>query len=153
MGSQKSLGMEMRSLNILIIRKIAEMTGMTADDQSITFMQGRIIEFLHMNQGKDVFQRDIEHSFGIRRPTATKILQSMERRGLISRQGVDYDARLKLVILTEKSMKLLAKMNEVFDRFESELIKGLTDDELEMLFKIMEKIKRNIGSPQTVLVP
>jgi DNA-binding MarR family transcriptional regulator len=144
MESQKSFGMEIRSLNILILRKISGLIGISEAEGYATLMHGRIIEFLYLNRNKEIFQRDIEHGFEIRRPTVTKILQSMERRGLIKRQGVDYDARLKQVILTEKAFQIQEKMVEVLNRFESESIKGLTEGELKLFFKVIDKVKRNL---------
>ena len=145
MEPNKLFGMEMRSMNILILRKISEITGIPEAEHPVTFMQGRMIEFLHANQDKEIFQRDIEQNFEIRRPTASKLLQSMEKRGLIKRQGVDYDARLKQVILTEKAIQLHAKMVETVRVFESNLIKGLTEEELSLFFDVIDKVKRNLS--------
>ena len=146
MEPQRSFGMEMRTLNILILRKISEKTGMTEDDIDVSFIQGRIIDYLCRDREGGVFQRDIEHTFEIRRPTATKILQSMERRGLIERQGVDYDARLKQIKLTEKAMRVRERVVEIINRFESELVSGISNDELELFFNVLDKIKHNLSS-------
>ena len=145
MESQKSFGMEIRSLNILILRKISGLIGISEVEGYATLMHGRIIEFLYLNRSKEIFQRDIEHSFEIRRPTVTRLLQSMERRGLIKREGVHYDARLKQVMLTEKALQVQERMGEVLNKFDSESVKGLTEEELEFFFKIIDKVKRNLG--------
>ncbi len=39
-----------------------------------------------MNEGKEIFQKDIEAEFNIRRSTATGILKLMEKNGFINRQ-------------------------------------------------------------------
>jgi DNA-binding MarR family transcriptional regulator len=144
MESQKSFSMEMRSLHILLLRKTSELSGIAEHDPNVTLMQSRTMEFLIQNKGKEVFQRDIEKDCEIRRPTATKILQSMERCGLIERHGVDYDARLKQIFLTEKALNIRQSIFEVFDSFEAEMVKGLTEEELHAFFKIIDKVKRNL---------
>jgi DNA-binding MarR family transcriptional regulator len=52
----------------------------------LTIMQNWIIGFLDMNEGKEIFQKDIEAEFNIRRSTATGILKLMEKNGFINRQ-------------------------------------------------------------------
>lgn len=150
MESQKSISMELRLLSILIQRrqanpKQADVSGMLHDD-SITDVRGRIMDYLYNNREKDVFQRDIEKEFGIRRPTATKLLQIMEKRGLITRQGVDYDARLKKILITEKGLHLHEKIPEIIDELEGILTNGLTEEEITSFFSVIEKIKRNLGA-------
>ena len=45
--------------------------------------------------GRDVYQRDIEQWFNIRRSSVTALLQGMEQDGFITRCAVEKDARLK----------------------------------------------------------
>ena len=145
METQRSFGMEMRSLHNLIVRKLSALSGIPEGEHHVTVMHGRVMEFLRINQDKEVFQRDIERNFEIRRPTATRILQSMEKRGLIRRQGVDYDARLKQVTLTERAMEIHEQMDDIHAKFEADSLKGLTEEEINAFFDVMQKIKRNIG--------
>ena len=52
--------------------------------------------------GRDVYQRDIEQWFNIRRSSVTALLQGMEQDGFITRCAVEKDARLKRLVATEK---------------------------------------------------
>ena len=47
------------------------------------------------NENRDVYQRDVEQWFHIRRSSVTAILQGMEQDGFITRCSVEKDARLK----------------------------------------------------------
>ena len=144
MESQKSFSMEMHSLHILLLRKISKISDISEYDQNVTLMQSRIIEFLIQNKDKEIFQRDIEKIFEIRHPTATKTLESMEKCGLIERHGIDYDARLKQIFLTEKALQIRQNVFKIFDRFETDMVKGLTKEELSAFFKIVDKVKHNL---------
>ena len=42
-----------------------------------------------------MFQRDVEQVFSLSRSTATGILQQLEEKGLLRRESVPSDARLK----------------------------------------------------------
>lgn len=54
------------------------------------------------NENRDVYQRDVEQWFHIRRSSVTAILQGMEQDGFITRCSVEKDARLKRLAATPK---------------------------------------------------
>lgn len=109
-----------------------------------TAYHGRIIGYLYGHRDTDVFQRDIENHFGIRRSTVTKVLQAMENNGLITRTAVLSDARLKKLSLTQKALDMHGHFREEIDNFEVMLSEGLTAEELESFFNITEKIYNNL---------
>ena len=144
MKTHNYVGMELRSLFNMIRRNRAEMSAKCATDPS-TILHYQTIAFLHLNQGKDIFQRDIEQQFEVRRPTATKFLQLMEQNGLITRENVENDARLKKILLTEKGKKLSGTAMKKLVQFENQLTKGLTDEETEAFLLTIHKIKKNLS--------
>ena len=77
--------------------------------------QGKILHFM-LAQSEDVFQRDIEEAFSLRPPTASEILKKMEQNGLISRQPVSYDARLKKIVLLPKALPVSYTHLDVYKR-------------------------------------
>ena len=68
-------------------------------------MNGWIMRYLYENRKKDIFQKDIEKFFSIGRSTVTNIIQILEKKGYVRRESVEYDARLKKVILTEQGIE------------------------------------------------
>ena len=58
---------------------------------NLTRMQLFILEYLYQHQEQDVFQRDLEAEFHVRRSTVTGILKGMEKKGLIQRLSVEED--------------------------------------------------------------
>ena len=89
--------------------------------EGLTAIQCIVLDYLYENGARDVFQRDLEVEFQIRRSTVTGILQGMERRGLISRQPVEQDARLKKLVLTEAGLRIHAKAEQHMREVESRL--------------------------------
>lgn len=144
LDTQRSVGMELRCLSNLIRRKASMHHSSHRPKDYVTMMHGQAITYLFMNQDRDVFQRDLEQAFEIRGPTATKILQSMERGGLVTRHEVDYDARLKKIRLTEKAVMVYGMMAERMGDFEKMLTKGLTEEEIAAFIAIVDKIKQNL---------
>lgn len=113
--------------------------------KNITGVQKWVIGYLSEHEGEDVFQRDLEEEFSIRRSTATGILQLMEKNDLIVRVPVSYDARLKKLVLTQKALDIQYEINREIQAHDKKLRNGISEEELEVFFKVMNKIKRNLG--------
>jgi DNA-binding MarR family transcriptional regulator len=111
---------------------------------SMSGNNGFIIGYLFNNRDRDVFQKDIEKKFGITRSTASKVLNLMEQKGLIERQSVAHDARLKKIVLTEKTESIAHLMSEDMSRIENILTNGFSDDEIATLYDYIDRIKNNI---------
>ncbi|MFQ9564328.1 MAG: MarR family winged helix-turn-helix transcriptional regulator, partial [Faecalibacillus intestinalis] len=92
-----------------------------------------------------VFQRDLEEEFSIRRSTATGILQLMEKNDLIIRQPVSYDARLKKLVLTKKASEIQNEIHKEIEKHDKKVREGITEEELEVFFNVMKKIKKNLS--------
>lgn len=144
MEERKRIGLAINTASRLFKRKVDNALNSRCEEK-ITGMQGFVIGFLSRNKDKDMFQRDIEKEFSIRRSTATSILQLMEKNGLITRVPFEKDARLKKIVLTEKSLRRHKIFTEEIDSLEQKLYSGLTEEEKAEFFRIIEKIKSNIG--------
>lgn len=143
MKSFNHLGMELRALFNVIRRNRIEFTTKCTEEPGTT-LHMRTITYLHMHQKEDVFQRDLEKEFEVRRSTATKFLQLMEQNGLIERHAVDYDARLKKITLTEKGNERFRDAMHVLEAFEQRMSAGLTQEEIEQFIITLRKIKQNL---------
>ena len=139
---RRLIGVEVKALANQIKRLVHDSIPQN-DTEGLTCMQGWIIGYLSMHEAKDIFQKDLEAEFNIRRSTATGILQLMEKNGLITREPVSYDARLKKLILTPKAKEICSRINHRIDRIENQVTKGLTQQELDAFFEIIDKIKKN----------
>ncbi|MDO4288166.1 MAG: MarR family winged helix-turn-helix transcriptional regulator [Eubacterium sp.] len=141
---ERHIGMEVKILSTLIDRRMNERIAEDSQGGGLTRMQGMVIRYLEENEDAPVFQRDIEKRFDIRRSTATSILQLMEKNGLIAKEAVDYDARLKRIIMTPKARAVQDHVCEIIKDFEAELKTGLSDGEVAIFFELLDKIKNNI---------
>ena len=106
--------------------------------------QGRTLHFL-LAQTDDIFQKDIEEEYSIRPSTATELLKQMEKNGLIVREPVAYDNRLKKIVVTDKA--LLYKQQVVADltALDETLVKGISEADLQVFFKEIEKMMDNLS--------
>ena len=144
MKNEKGIGYEIKTINNMIERKIISESKMNNNNNLVTLMQGKIMKYLFVNKDKQIFQKDIEDELKLRRSTVSGILKTMEKNGIITRMDNDKDARKKQVILTDISVKRGNEIKEKMIKFEKELRKNITDEELNIFFIVMEKIKNNI---------
>lgn len=137
------IGFEIRTLSNLIKRYVDNIAAKKYVD-NITGMHSWVIGFLYHNRDRDVFQKDLEEEFSIRRSTATVILQLMEKNGLITRCKVAYDARLKKLQLTPKAMETQEMIIKEIEQLETRMTQGIPAEEMAAFFHTLEKIKKNI---------
>jgi len=144
MEKRRAVGFEIKTVSNMIKRRIAKSPAVMATDK-MTGTHGWYLGYIYDRMDyQDVFQRDIEEAFQIRRSTATGILQLMEKNGLIIRESVDYDARLKKISLTPKAIAMHEALIKEIDVIEAQITEGLTAEEIQTLYSILEKIKRNV---------
>lgn len=111
----------------------------------LTGMQCRVMHYILVKCADGpVFQRDVENIFGLSRSTATGILQLMEKNGLILRESMDSDARLKSLIPTEKAACLDAQIGECLHQTEQCLTRGLSNEQLALFMETAARMSANL---------
>ena len=115
------------------------------EDSSLTHMQRNILHFiLFASIHGEIYQKDIEEEFQIRKSTATGILQLMEKNGFIRRESVARDARLKKLLPTEKSLALRNDILQNIQKVEQKMVNGIPEKELEMCMNTLQKMSQNL---------
>lgn len=140
MIQEPDLGKELRSLNYLIERRLNAMLSMNGVGD-ITPMHGMILGYLNMQEGHEVYQKDIETEFGITRSTVTSILKLMEQKGYIKREAVAHDARLKRLVSTPQGVEAFHRVNSSIRQIEETLRSALSPEECRMLFRLFAQLK------------
>lgn len=139
------VGRRIKIINNLMKRSMDKFFGQRPD--RATLMHTWILGFLQNRQdaGKDTFQKDIEAEFSINRSTTSEMLKLMCKNGMISRVPVDYDARLKKIVLTEKSLKFNQELSRKMNELDKILIKDLSESEVETFLKLCDKLIDNLN--------
>ncbi len=140
---EKSIGLEVRMLSNLIRRDVEKHASIHKFGPE-NGVRGWAIDFFYKNKDRDIFQKDFEEKFQIRRSTASNILKLMEKNGYITRESVASDARLKKIVLTEKAITLHNLIIEDIRQREKRMKTGLSEEELATFFSITEKIRANL---------
>ncbi|MBP3273103.1 MAG: winged helix-turn-helix transcriptional regulator [Ruminococcus sp.] len=141
-GMPQRVGGEVKMISNLMKRRLMQIRG--ADEESVTSSGGWILGYLEGNEGEDIFQRDLEDRFCLRRATVSKMLQLMEQKGLIERQSVKHDARLKKIVLTEKGRMANHETLAALQQSEREVTEGIPEEKLKVFFEVCVMIRKNL---------
>ena len=109
--------------------------------------QANILRFLLLETAKrSIYQVDIEKEFGLRPPTVTEALKSLEKKDLIRRIPDENDGRKKKIIITEKTLSMDDGVKCQVEKSEKVLLQGITKEEQEQFMKIAGKMLHNLES-------
>ena len=112
--------------------------------ESFSGSQGRGLHF-RLAQTEDVFQKDIEEEYSLRPPTATALLKKMEENGLIFRESLPNDGRMKKIVVTEKALQYKDIVMSDITQLEDELTTDISESDMDIFFKVVEKMLNNIS--------
>lgn len=135
------IGVKIKCLSNLLKRRMANDVAAEHIDE-VTGMHGWLIGYIE-RQG-DVYQRDVEKRFNMRRSTVTKMLQLMEKNGLVTREPVKSDARLKKIVLTDKALQASKIMKKKIQQTEELMKRGIDEEELKIFCRVADKITENL---------
>ncbi len=138
-----TIGYKIRLLHNQIHKRM-EAKRQENEKEPLTGMQRWTLGFLRDHDGEDIYQRDIETEFSVSRATASNMLAVMERKGLLQREAVAHDARLKKLVLTEKARALVDRSEQDMRDMEALLSKGLSETEIKNLKKYLDQMLLNL---------
>lgn len=119
------------------------------EDSLRTNMQRVVLHYiLFQSMKKEVYQRDVEREFQIRRSTATGILQLLEKHGFIMREPVKWDARLKKLVPTDKAEAVREHILGNIRYVENLLKSGIEEERLLVCVEVLEQMSENLSGDE-----
>jgi DNA-binding MarR family transcriptional regulator len=82
---------------------------------------------------------DLAEEMQVTKPSATTMVQRLERKGLVERMPSPEDARSKLVVLTAKAETGLEEESKIYQVMANTLESQLTEQEIEQLNLLLNK--------------
>ena len=113
----------------------------------LTILQKSILHFiLFETMQRDLYQKDLEKEFKVRRSTASENLRLLEKKGYLYRECAKEDARLKKIIHTEKAVCLRGQLLKSIERTEERIRQGIPEEDLKVFFRVLKQISANLSS-------
>jgi MarR family transcriptional regulator for hemolysin len=83
---------------------------------------------------------ELADQIGVELPTLVRLLNRLEREGLLERHALDGSNRAKTVVLTAKGKRESAAMNEVVTRVRAEFLRDVNEDRLTVALELLDDL-------------
>lgn len=138
-----------RLINTLSHQLKRQMYIQEEEDSLTTNMQRLVLHYILFESLKrDIYQKDVEKEFQIRRSTATGTLQLLERKGFINRDAVEWDARLKKLTPTDKAKGVRQHILENIRYIEELLAKDIPEEKLSVCREVLRQMSENLSGDE-----
>lgn len=117
----------------------------------ITPTQMYIISYILKSPEGEVEQKDLEKVLNLRRATVSGVLHTMEKNDLIVRITNELDTRKKKIRLNSKAEEIFCENRKNFEKLEKIVRRDIEEEDLEVFFRVVEKMKQNIKSNENIL--
>ena len=132
---------------IILSNQVKHYLHQAAEVEGISGSQSRILHYIsEFSKKTEIYQKDVEEFFYLRRSTVTQTLQAMEKNGLIRRSSVARDARLKKLELTEAGQALEEKIHTRVMQMEQRLRDCLSEEEITQFLLITDKLGAELAN-------
>ncbi|MCG1042283.1 MarR family transcriptional regulator [Mycetohabitans sp. B8] len=119
--------------NMVSQQTMAEL-GITSTQASILFMLG---------SGRCLAAAELAREYGIDASAVTRLIDRLEKRGLLCRVRSEEDRRVVRLRLTDEGTALAARMPAIYNRVLDKLLTGFTPDEVGFLKSMLRRILIN----------
>lgn len=116
----------------------------------LTDTQAIVLHYiLFESRRHDVFGKDVEEYFGIKASSVNSMINYLEAAGFVRRETMEEDKRLKRLTPTEKAYEIESWLMEVIHDGVVDIFAGFTEEEMQVLKSLMEKMRVNLLSMVT----
>ena len=149
MNEINDLGKLIGHTSILFRRHLDNaISGVAADDsEPISGRNFWILRYLDTHRDRDVFQKDLECAFKIRRSTVSKTVELMEQKQLLVRESVNGDARKKRLRLTPKADAVLEEMAKAVDALERDVRAIFSPQDYDTIMRLLRQLCVFLDTP------
>ena len=110
----------------------------------LTGIQAFFLKCIHDKSSEgDLFQRDLEKMFDIRRSSVSTMISCVEKKGYIKRESIPTDKRINKIVLTEEGRKKYEEVDADLKEYKHQLLKDFSDEEIDLVYSMLQKISDN----------
>ena len=114
-------------------------------NEDLTIMHKHILKYILLEtMHRDLYQKDIEEEFQIRKSTVTGYVQLMEKNGFLTRESDKDDARKKRLVPTAKAEELRGLILEDIKRNEKMMVEGIKEEDVTICKQVLYHVLQNL---------
>lgn len=92
---------------------------------------------------RNLTQRELADKMSVSQPTVVRFLQILESKGYLKRSGANEDKRVKQLELTEAGVKVYLDILPAVEKFKTDTIAGISQEDLETLKNTLKAMIKN----------
>lgn len=138
------LGRTMKLIDLYIGNHFQE------QDIDLTKVQMIMLVRLFFNDGQP--QNDLALLTNRDKASLARLLDTMERKGLVVRVPSKEDKRIKLVHITKKGVELYESVRPLIKQMILKVQHGISEKDVQFTIKILKQLQLNIGIEETVAI-
>lgn len=94
----------------------------------------------------DQILQNIAIATGKNKSVVMRMIDSLEKKGLVKRTVNPEDRRENLLSTTDMGEQVVAEYHKIEKKLSCELLKGIPDEKVEVFFEVVEEISRRTNS-------
>jgi len=112
------------------------------NNYDITAPQWMVLSIIHENEG--INQNELSKLSRKDKTNVTRIIEKLERKGLVKRVRDEFDKRVFRLYQTQKGKDTRSHLSELTSSLISKSTVGITDDEYGVCMKVLNKMYENM---------
>ncbi len=110
---------------------------------NITRVQWNALYYIDLKKDETITQRELADLMGLREPTMVRLIDRMEKNGLLKREQSKRDRRRNNLVLTKKGNEINEKICVIVEQFKDECVKDIPESDLLTFQRVLEQIVNN----------
>lgn len=125
-------------------RKLADCLEKRLNYHNITRSQW--IALYYIKNNNMITQKQLSDKMPLKEPSVVRLVDKMEILGWVNRVNNESDKRTKLLTLTSNGQKIETEMQAIAEKFKSDVLNGLSQQDLDNFKSTLSKMLENIDS-------
>jgi len=130
-----------------MIRSARQIINDNLQPLNLSSAEGNILLHL-LTQGQEMGQEQLVNQLDISKPAVSRALNSLERKGYVTRQRDPNDKRARWVRLTDKALEIGPAVEQAYNHVYKLAMQGISQDEFDYFVKLFGRISENFAHEQ-----
>ncbi|MCV9909283.1 MarR family transcriptional regulator [Brucella sp. HL-2] len=128
-------------------RKMRNLFDSRVRERGLTLARARVL--LLLAEQRDWNQRELADALEIEHPSVVRLLDGLEKQGLIYRAAVEGDRRAKRIELTDEAQAQVKQLQDVTQAIRAELLQRIDQKSLETALSVLHEISQTVETALT----
>jgi len=123
------------------MKRITDAFGQRLQGSGITRIQW--IALYYIQTYSSISQRELSQRMRISDSSAGRLIDRLQRDGLVKRVPSPTDRRVTLLELTEEGNRTISELFHVGVEFNDDIMEGISEEEIRVFQRVLEKMTKN----------